>query len=231
MGVNAKSFNYAHELFLVHGITLPTNLKMLELGNMVLGKRGLINTLITAQGIIKNKADRTAKCYFESRGFDHVSIDINGAYGALPLDLRKPFPKSFYDQFDVITNFGTIEHVIDNQYQVFKNIHDAAKIGSLIIHQLPVNNYGHGYWSYPETFFEIMAVYSGYKILDMQITWLRYNHPAGYKRLIYVGLVNEQNKDFIPKEKWQEPIIDESGYSQCGKEQYDNWIEDNKKGK
>jgi len=231
MGVNSKGFSYIHELFSVHGITFPTNLRMLELGNMILGKRGLINTLIAEQGVIKNKYDRTAKAYFESRGFKHISVDINGEYGALSLDLRVPFPKEFYNKFDVVTNFGTIEHVIDNQYQVFKNIHDAAKIGALMIHQLPFNSFGHGYWSYSESFFEVMAAYSGYKILDVRITWLRYNQPAGYKRLIFVGLVKMQQKDFITKDKWQEPVIDKLGYNQCRKEQYDNWIEDNKKGR
>jgi len=231
MGLNAKGFYYSHELFAVHGITFPTNLKMLEFGNMVLPKRGLINPFMITHGGVKNSSDRTVKAYFESRGFKHTSIDINGAYGALSLDLRYPLPKEFHNQFDVATNFGTIEHIIDNQYQVFKNLHVAAKIGALIIHQLPFNNYGHGYWSYPESFFEIMSAYSGYRIIDLRITWMRYQHPMGYKRVIYVGLVKEQDREFISEKKWQEPIVDNLGYRKCGKEQYDNWIEDNRKGK
>ena len=235
MGLNAKSLHYLHELFMVQNITFPTNLKMLELGNILLEQKGFINQIIGKYG----KPDKTAKGYFESLGFEHTSIDINGAHGSLQLDLREPFPKEFYNKFNVLTNFGTTEHIIDNQYQVFKNFYDAAAPGALMVHQVPFTTFGHAYWAYRESFFENLAINCKCRIIDLRIGWLQYRHPGPWydpirkKRYIYVGLVKETDMKFMSEKQWntQKPLFDGKGYMKCGKEQYDNWIEDNRKGK
>ena len=58
----------------------------------------------------------------------HTSIDTNGKNGALKIDLRYPVDTSSGFIFDVITNFGTTEHVEsvwpEDQYAVFENIHN-----------------------------------------------------------------------------------------------------------
>ena len=221
---------------MVQDITLPTNLKMLELGNMLLEQKGSINQIIESY---KGANSKAAKDYFRSLGFEHTSIDINGANGAFQFDLRDPIPKEFYCLFDVLTNFGTTEHIIDNQYQVFKNLHDMAVPGALIVHQVPFTTFGHAYWSYPESSFENLVITCDYRIIDLRISWLQYRHPGPWfdeqrkKRYIYVGMIKEKECAFMSKKQWHifRPVFDGKGYMKCGKEQYDNWIEDNRKGK
>ena len=223
MGLGAKAFHYLHELLTVQGVTFPTDLRMLELGNMILEKRGLIVPFISKYG---GKWDRVAKGYFEGLGFSHTSIDINGLNGSLSLDLRKPFPKEL-GKFDVLTDFGTIEHIIDNQYRVFKNFHDAAAPGALMVHTLPGTGYGHGYWSYPVSFFENLVTHCGYFILDLRVSWMKYNHPAShnsYKRTIFVGLIKGKDNEFMGISKWQNPVLDKLGHNKCCGNRYDTFI-------
>jgi len=76
-----------------------------------------------------------AKQLFTALGVDHVSVDLNGLDGALPLDIGEPFPDDL-GVFDIVTNFGCIEHV-KNQYQAWRNVHDACGVGRTMIHSLP----------------------------------------------------------------------------------------------
>lgn len=108
------------------------------------------------------------KSWFESLGIRHVSVDINGLDGALPLDLREPLNLG---QFDMVTNFGTSEHVEDNQYQVWKNIHDALKVGGVYIGMVPMPGdwHWHGFWYVPLEWYEEFASVNGYHIEYMDI--------------------------------------------------------------
>jgi hypothetical protein len=56
--------------------------------------------------------DEPAKFYFEKLGFKHTSIDMNGLHGSLKYDLSDPIFHSLGD-FDIVTDFGTSEHVSD----------------------------------------------------------------------------------------------------------------------
>lgn len=78
-----------------------------------------------------------AKQYFEDRGCHHYSIDIHGRNGSHPLDLSKPIEDEFWhNNFDIVTNFGTSEHVED-QYQCWRNIHNLGRPGCIYCHVLP----------------------------------------------------------------------------------------------
>ena len=72
-------------------------------------------------------------------GLSYASIDIDGSPGSIPLDLNyDEVPAAFVGQYDVVTNFGTTEHVA-NQLQSFKIIHDLATPGALMLHVLPAS--------------------------------------------------------------------------------------------
>jgi hypothetical protein len=90
--------------------------------------------------VIKTQDDGSrvwAKEYFESRGVHHYSIDIHGKNGAYPLDLSKPIKDPFWhDRFEIVTNFGTAEHVAD-QYNCWLNIHNLGRAGCIYVHALP----------------------------------------------------------------------------------------------
>lgn len=98
----------------------------------------------------------------------HIAIDLNGKDGALPLDLDHPVPFIFRGQFDVVTNYGTSEHVND-QYHAFKNAHDMCRVGGLMIHVVPRegNWPGHCRYYYAPAFFQGLAAACGYATVDL----------------------------------------------------------------
>lgn len=130
-----------------------------------------------------------AKDYFNKikKVKSHTSMDINGKNGALNIDLRKPVDSNL--NFDVITNFGTTEHVEsnwpDDQYMSFKNIHDMCKVGGIMFHQVPKAdnwqgknaglNTAHCPYYYYEEFFKQLAEVNGYEIY-LNTSW---NHDIG----------------------------------------------------
>jgi hypothetical protein len=64
-------------------------------------------------------------------GLSYSSIDIDGSPGSIPLDLNyDEVPTELIGKYDVVTNFGTTEHVA-NQLQSFKIVHDLATPGGL----------------------------------------------------------------------------------------------------
>jgi hypothetical protein len=88
--------------------------------------------------ITKIDKARTSKNMLLKRGVkEHVSIDINGKNGALPLDLSKQI-FNWSDHFDISTNFGTIEHVAGGAYTAFENLHRWTKVGGVMIHVGPL---------------------------------------------------------------------------------------------
>ncbi|MBC7332798.1 MAG: hypothetical protein H5T91_10320 [Synergistetes bacterium] len=99
MGISKSIWEYERSVLDLLGLEYE-GLKWCELGNQ------------------RTDEGKVAKNIYLSRGVQHISIDINGRDGALPIDLDKPVPFIFLNQFDVITNYGTIEHV-NNQYSVF----------------------------------------------------------------------------------------------------------------
>jgi len=114
----------------------------------------------------------TAKGYFSSIGFNHVSIDKKGCHRSLRMDLRKPFPEEFYNRFDIITNSGTTEHVkpLESQYHCFENIHNCAKVGCVMFHVLPGPSLykGHCRVYYKKKFFHDLAKLNNYKIIHIE---------------------------------------------------------------
>src|SRR4029077_2054610 len=72
-------------------------------------------------------------------GLSSASIDTDVSPGSIPLDLNyDEVPTEFIGKYDVVTNFGTTEHVA-NQLQSFKIIHDLATPGGLMLHVLPAS--------------------------------------------------------------------------------------------
>ena len=115
----------------------------------------------------KKTNDITYKQYFKSLGINHVSIDINGKDGALPLDLRYPIDM---EPFDMVTNIGTTEHVTD-QEGVWRNIHNLCKTGGVIVSHTPLQGdwTWHGIWFPLESFYTQFASINGYKIEKLDI--------------------------------------------------------------
>jgi len=93
------------------------------------------------------------------------AIDLNGTEAAWRYDLNRPLPVS--ETFDVVTNFGTSEHVFD-QAQLFRSIHALARPGGFMLHAVPhQGGPDHGFYNYHPTFFHDLAAANAYRLVMM----------------------------------------------------------------
>lgn len=116
--------------------------------------------------------------YYYKKACDYTCLDLNKENNALELDLAT---KLSLDKFDIVTDFGTSEHVGINGkhdskvfYNCWLNKHNACKIGELIISENPkTGNWpGHGFNYVTEDFYKQLAEANGYEILEIG------EHPA-----------------------------------------------------
>ena len=151
MEIGAQDFNNAFESFIYdfpHDVPIRTRILSNEEK-----KIKLVSEMYKKIGLMKYK-----------------SIDTNGHNNSLVLDMNKDLVNDydFNDQFDLVTNFGTTEH-ISNQYQIFKNMHDLCKINGLMIGIVPFQGaLNHGFFNYQPLFFQYLALANKY---DMNLYW------------------------------------------------------------
>ena len=128
----------------------------------------------------KVTAGISTKIWYTSRGMDYISIDWNGLNGAIKLDLQKPIELG---PFDLLTNFGTTEHV-ENQEGCWRNVHNLTK--KVSVHLTPVGPNWEKHdgikWLTPIEFYKEFAELNGY-IVDRcdTVTW---PHRLSENRLI-----------------------------------------------
>jgi hypothetical protein len=163
MGLNTTYINFIESsIEQIFGKDI-SGFRMLELGDQVISD--------------PNIAAKTGKEYFTNRGYEHVSVDINGLHGAVARDLTKPEQfHDWYDSWDVLTNSGTTEHVepFESQYECFGILHDCIKVGGIVVHLIPdvYERDEHNAWKnhcryyYSESFFELLAKECQYELLS-----------------------------------------------------------------
>lgn len=162
MGLIQSYLNFI-ESSIEQGLGVGSGYRMLELGDQV-----IYDPHIT---------EETGKAYFLNRGFEHISVDINGRHGAIVRDLTKP--EQFIDWhgvYDVLTNAGTSEHVepFESQYECFSIIHDCIKVGGVAIHLIPDMDErdkkgswkNHCRYYYSTSFFEMLVKECEYEMLS-----------------------------------------------------------------
>jgi hypothetical protein len=113
---------------------------------------------------------KIAKDYFSQyKNINHQSFDIYVHQGCEFMDLREELNKELLNKFDVITDFGTTEHINGNYYNANKNIHNLCKVGGLIIRENPKSGHwiGHGFNYLKTDFYEQLAKLCNYEILDL----------------------------------------------------------------
>lgn len=166
MGLKVKYLKFFFASLRIAGIVLPyTNIRMAELGNQRMKYKGDPELAGYVKKFIDVKdgcidAPKTGKEFFTALGFDHTSFDINGKDGALPIDLTEPLPAEHFEKYDIVTNFGTTEH-IKKQTAAFKNIHNLLKRGGIAIHIVPLEGGilgHHGVYQYSYDFFEMLCL-------------------------------------------------------------------------
>ena len=87
----------------------------------------------------------------------HVDLNVS----KLPLEHR--------NKYDLVTNMGTTEHIF-NQARAFEAIHDATKIGGIMLHAVPCNGFfNHGLIKYEPKFFLYLAHSNRYEIVEWSV--------------------------------------------------------------
>ena len=117
--------------------------------------------------------------HFKDLGYEVTSIDVIPEGYAVIKDLRVPSHfEEWPEYFDVLTNFGTIEHVspTKNHYDVWKICHDIVRPGGYYYHVMPDSEilktnglwWGHCNHYYNKEFFELLAKENNYTILGIE---------------------------------------------------------------
>jgi hypothetical protein len=115
---------------------------------------------------------------------EYVSIDVcPGLKSTEILDLNfDRLPDRMHRGYDVVFNFGTTEHIV-NQWNCLNVIHDALAVGGVAYHQLPASGYlDHGYFCYTPLLFRDLAKANGYVIEHLAMT------PAGESCIDALGI-------------------------------------------
>jgi SAM-dependent methyltransferase len=99
-------------------------------------------------------------------GGNYRSIDLTDPRADYALDLNLPLPPDV-GSYDVVTNFGTTEHVF-NIGQAFANIHKLLKVGGIQLHAIPSYGYiDHGFYNIHPCAYLDMARANEYEIIDV----------------------------------------------------------------
>jgi hypothetical protein len=145
---------------------------VLELGNQTLKNSKARAEIYAELGIRPPRELASTKDWYLSLGFaSYLAIDVNTERDAVAMDLNVDIPQtySFHDQFDLVTNNGTGEHVF-NQYMVFKNAHDLCKVNGFMIHVLPFYRWvDHGFFNYNPNLFPCLANQNAYELRELWI--------------------------------------------------------------
>lgn len=89
-------------------------------------------------------------------------------------------------QFDVVTNFGTVEHIF-NVGEGFRTLHRLTAPGGVMLHILPTyGGYYHGFYNIHSVVFRSLAAANQYELLNMS----------------YAHDISEENRIFIKNFKY-----------------------------
>jgi hypothetical protein len=116
-----------------------------------------------------------AKAYsrylWEYCDIEYKCIDLGANLDCIFLDLNfDQLPAKLANYFDLVTNCGTTEHVV-NQVNSFKLIHEMTRPGGFMFHDVPWTGMNmHGFFNYKPSLFYNMAVRNNYRWVGM---WLR----------------------------------------------------------
>ena len=100
---------------------------------------------------------------------DVEALDASAYEGATRLhDLNEPVPAAWHEQFDLVFDGGTLEHVF-NFASALKNCMQMVKLqGRFVSITLPNNWCGHGFFQFsPELFFRALSPENGFSIVEM----------------------------------------------------------------
>ncbi len=153
---------------------------------------------------------------YRALGWDYASFDIDGRWGSVPIDLNvEQLPAEYQQRYGLAMNIGTSEHVF-NQYNFFLQFHNVTRVGGLMFHVVPFNNYqNHGLYQYCPTFFLSLARYNQYEMVGFWQTgkpkfyWFRSGHakPEGTRTTLVVVMRRTSADEFKFPLQVNEPML------------------------
>lgn len=130
------------------------------------------NLLLSFKAASRDAGMISDSTLYSMMGFETLhSLDTSDYEGAdLMYDLNKDDIGSVLtQQYDLVTNFGTLEHVF-HLPNALKNVFDAVKVGGHILHGSPMNNWvDHGFYQFSPTFYYDYYVANKFQIKLMQM--------------------------------------------------------------
>lgn len=147
--------------------------------------------------------------YFRSVCQKFVSIDLNSEGGSVPLDLSFSISPGddigleSFNYFDVITDFGTSEHV-SNLYSCRKTCHDFCKVGGHMVFINPMTGHwpGHGFHYFTKDHYIKLAELCNYRIILLGSTPTMGNLSTGMQ--IKCVLQKVEDNKFVSTKVWDE---------------------------
>lgn len=132
---------------------------------------------------------------FQNLGFKIIdSIDVSNYEGANIIhDLNTVIPENFTTDYDLVFDGGTTEHLFD-QITALKNLHKLLKVGGIVVHATPANNYlDHGYFQPQPSFYYEYYLANGYEIVQSYLiesnrNFYQRRRVYEYKPLLYEHL-------------------------------------------
>jgi SAM-dependent methyltransferase len=166
---------------LVHNGVLKQGQSMLEFGPQDVDvPRPLVQAVATR---IHGEAEATRRVSrsYDGDGFNRTrQAEFYSIFGMTKYRSLDPFdPRSEYHYdlaakvplfatFDVVTNFGTAEHVFNIQ-NVFKTAYDLLPTGGILLNVNPAHgDIDHGFYNLHPILFRTLAQHSGFEIADLQ---------------------------------------------------------------
>ena len=167
-----------------------------------------------------------ANLYYEGKGIKYSCIDLSKDNGAMPLDLSEE--QVFVTKYDLVTDFGTSEHVVQMHeytttsfhdghissiypkgepkdidlgfYNCWKNKHNMLSVGGIMVNENPKSGNwpAHGYSYVTKEFFTEIAKTNGYKIIELSEDAAMGNTKDGWN--ICCVLQKEKDKKFMSYE-------------------------------
>lgn len=139
----------------LRALALPRGFSVCELGDQ----------WVTAEDPHRLAAD----FYRELGAGRYESIDANGR-GTVAFDLNRKWHDVKFGRFDLVTDFGTGEHIF-NQAECWRTIHVLTKPKGFIAFDRPAAGYpNHGFYLISETLVRDLAAANAYRIVRLERT-------------------------------------------------------------
>jgi hypothetical protein len=187
MGVSIESY-----VQFVESIPQNKRLKILELGTQDIVEESVKEALRSSISNTYTNNSELFKAYLVDLGHSVISIDIMGDRGSIPVNLCQDISTWNLGRFDVITNYGTTEHV-DDQYMCWKNMHNSLEVGGIIISEIPK----HGHWPGHCEFYYDLTFFKEFEKIGYELTYSKDHIHPGNGALIAVTLRKVEEKEFF----------------------------------